>query len=667
VKRLIASLMLGMGVLWCACTQESQTLLSAGLQGTYDLSLVNDQLFVTSADRNELRVLELKEDALLRRFARAPNPLEPLSIPVLPRPQALTHDLRYDENGSERPGPYVFARSSGATLVSVVSVASLREVARLDTLKITEALAERSAGPVTAIAALAPAAEGEPSTLYFATQETTGARLWRVRLPSAPETLESFEGPFDVKGFGPVSTPLTAGEAVGSLLVLPSGRLAVSTLRGQALNPGRSFTLDPEGTEPERELNFGGAQVLKLFTHERIPEAEGRAGLNEGARIFGLLDPSNCVAPPCVSGVLAVESTTGGVANDSSGSPMLPINAGSGLPMGLSLSRDTKLTIQTGESRDITLPLLGVVPLSTGGILFFDALNLIQINTGAIWTSDQQPNTATATLSLVDVVGNVTDASSDLTFEGTFGTTRDESYVLAYQGTFAGMSALERDVASQTFQVPVLLDEEKQPAVRPGDRIVLLADIAGQQPCSTDVTVREIQRGSPTPASDVLVPEEALPEACAGYPYFQVRAAGAQPLVLSGPGEAFIRRLGTGDVFSRSRSYFFHPPGYSGRSEDTAVTIRVLRNLEDTNRPLARGERFVVTTASHYFPYLITVDIGTYADLQSFRLPGPVVRAKVGDSDYAYIVYPSANGVLQVSLTSLVVGVANGQGLFTYR
>ncbi|WP_434380517.1 hypothetical protein [Melittangium boletus] len=666
MKRLMLPMMVGLGLVWGACTQSAQSQLVAGLQGTYDLSRVNDRLFVTSTDRNELRVLELNPDAQLRRFARAPNPLEPLAIPVLPRPQALTHDVRYDEAGSEQPGPYVYARSNGSTLISVVSAESLREVVRLDTVALTAALPERSVGPVTAIAARAPAAEGEPSILYFATRENTGARLWRVRLPASPEALEALEGAYDVKGFGPSTSALTASEAVSSLLVLPAGRLAVSTLRGETRNPGRSFWLDPEAGGAEQVLDFAGGQVLKLFTHERVAEAEGRAAVAEGTRIFGLLDPSNCAAAPCASGVLAVESATGVVSNDATGYRMLPLNAGAGLPTGLSLSRDTRLSVQPGESRTTVVPLLGIVPLSTGGILFFDALTLQQLNTGATWASPEQANTVSATLSFVDVVGNATDATADLTFSGTFGTTRDETYVLAYQGVFAGMGVLERDPASATFRVPALLDEERLAAVRPGDRIVLLADAAAQQPCGTDVTVGEIQRDSPAVGSDTLVPTGALPEECAGYPFFQVRAAGTQPLVLGGAGEAFIRRMGTGDLFTRSKSYFFHPPNYSGRAEDLAVSIRVLRNLEDTNRPLARGDRYVVGTRSYFAPYLISVDL-SYSDLRRFRLPGPVVQARVGDTDFAYIAYPSANGLLQVTLTSLVSGAANAQGLLPYQ
>ena len=154
---------------------------------------------------------------------------------------------------------------------------------------------------------------------------------------------------------------------------------------------------------------------------------------------------------------------------------------------------------------DSAVPLLGIVPLSTGGLLFFDALNLTQINTGAAWAEGVPVNSATATLSLVDVVGTAVDASADLTFEGTYGTTRDETYVLTYQGVVPGMTALTRDPASATFTVPSLTGADGAPAVRVGDRIVLVADLAGQQVCGTDLVIAEVRAATPAAGQDVLV------------------------------------------------------------------------------------------------------------------------------------------------------------------
>jgi hypothetical protein len=676
VKRFMVSLVLGVGVVLGACTQQDPVALPAGLQGTYDLALVNDLLFVTSTDRNELRVLQLTEDATKRGFVRAPNPLEPLAIAVLPRPQALARDVRYDAEGNERTGAYVYARSSGSAIISVVDSAAdrLREVARLDTRLLTGA----SSGPVTAFAALATEQEAGSSTLYFATQEPEGARLWRALLTTDTQTLAAPPVPLTAE----LVLELAADEAVSSLLVLPDPNLlAVSTRRGQSGNPGTSFILEVNTKARRTTLDFGGAQVLQLVTHGRVPgedaQPERRA---PGARIFGVLDPSNCTQPAapapavaCQSGILAVDSTTGARAKDFTGAPMLPINSGSGLPMGLSLSTNTLLSVQGGETREATVPLLGIVPLSTGGILFFNALDLVHLNVGALWAATDTPNTATASVSLVDVLGNNVDPSTpnrraDIAFSGTFGVTPDETYVLTAEGVLPNASRLARAPATSTFEAPIvdaLEDGSVQPSVRPGDLIVLLPEDTSLPACAESVRVAEVQRATPTAPTALLVPAGALPAACADYPRFEVRAGGERSLVLTGPAGNYLQRMGTGSTYSRAGTYFFHPPGYAGQATGTAVSLTVTRDLRQS--PVARDQRFVVTTASHFFPYILSVDIVNYDVLRKFRLPGPVVRARVGDTDFAYIVYPSANAILQMNLSTVTAGAANALGLVPFR
>ncbi|EPX55824.1 hypothetical protein D187_008385 [Cystobacter fuscus DSM 2262] len=675
MKRFMVSLVLGLGALLCACTQQDPVALPAGLQGTYDLALVNDLVFVTSTDRNELRVLQLTEDVTKRGYVRAPNPLEPLAIPVLPRPQALARDVRYDAEGNERTGTYVYARSGGSSVISVVdsAVDKLREVARLDTRLMTGV----SSGPVTAFASLATEQEGGSSTLYFATQEPAGARLWRAPLSTDPQALASPPAPLTAE----LILELAADESVNSLLVLPDPNLiAVSTHRGQFGHPGTSFILEVNTKVRRTTLDFGGAQVLQLVTHSRVPgedaQPERRAA---GARIFGVLDPSNCTQPAapapaatCPSGILAVDSTTGTLAKDFTGYPMLPINSGPGLSMGLSLSTNTLLSVQGGEKREATVPLLGIVPLSTGGILFFDALNLVHLNVGAAWLATETPNTATAAVSLLDVVGNNVDPSTpdrraDIAFSGTFGVTRDEAYVLTSEGVLPNASRLERDPATPTFTVPIvdaLEDGVARPSVRPGDLIVLLPEDTSLPACAESVLVGEVQRAPAAPTA-LLVPAGALPAACADYPRFAVRAGGERSLVLTDAAGNYLQRMGTGSTYSRADTFFFHPPGYAGQATGTAVSLTVTRDLRQS--PVGRDQRFVVTTASHFFPYLLTVDLVNYDALRFFRLPGPVVRARVGNTDFAYIVYPSANAILQMNLSTVVAGAANALALATFR
>ncbi|MFY0578431.1 hypothetical protein ACN28S_32700 [Cystobacter fuscus] len=368
---------------------------------------------------------------------------------------------------------------------------------------------------------------------------------------------------------------------MSSLLVLPDPNLlAVSTHRGQFGNPGTSFILKLDAKARSTTLDFGGAQVLQLVTHGRVPGEDTQPGRRAaGARIFGVLDPSNCTQPAapapavaCQSGILAVDSTTGALAKDFTGYPMLPINSGPGLPMGLSLSTNTLLSVQGGEKRESTVPLLGIVPLSTGAILFFDGLNLVHLNVGATWLATETPNTATATISLLDVVGNNVDPSTpdrraDIAFSGTFGVTRDEGYVLTSERVLPNTSRLERDPATPTFTVPIveaLEDGVVRPSVRPGDLIVLLPENTSLPACAQSVLVGEVQR-APGAATALLVPVGALPEACVDYPRFEVRAGGERPLVLTDAGGNYLQRMGTGSTYSRADTFFFHPRATRGR------------------------------------------------------------------------------------------------------
>ncbi len=729
MKRLIVSLMVVAGALLSACTEEEEFQQTAGLAGTYDVALVSypkeggeagpDLLFITSTDNNELRVLSLEEEAEERRFVRAPNPLQPLAIPVLPRPQALTRDVRYDASGNEQTGRLVFARSSGSTQISVVSAQRdvLREVRRLETTRLTRGA---SVGPVTAFAARAPEQQDGATTLFFATQETTGARLWSATLP-ARTVLEGEVGLKEEERTAIEATPLpvltlpTTGVAVNALLVMPEpadvpshpGVLAVAT-RGGA---GTVYRVDlrPVGGG-QQVLNFGGAQVLQLATHGRVQYEEVRQvsrapvqrvtetrTLEAGARVFGIIDPSNCGVLAQCTGVVAVDVATGQVARDRTALDaqnnlvntyeMFPLSAGSGLPTGLSLATNRNLRVQTGEptdrfdpeqlnseeptrQRSLTVPVLGIVPLSNGAILFFDAVNLIHFNVDALWAPGVQKNTVTSTLTLTNAQGaaraprDPRNANPDVVVSGTFGVTRDQTYVLTYQGLLPGMASVQRQ-QDGTFQVPYVPRVGKGPVPQPGDTITLLSAATGGQACATDVRVLSVQAPVAPATQATLVPSGDLPAGCADvntYPYFQVRAGGAQPLVLSSSSEDYLARLGTGGEYSRTGPYFFHPPGYTGLRENLDVRIRVPgERLDDPQIGLTRGDRYVVTTDGHFYPYLISVELG--GDLFFFRLPGSVVQATVDRVDYAYIAYPSANGVLQVELTNITAGVANRFGL----
>jgi hypothetical protein len=650
VKRIVVALMVVAGGMLSACNNEEQVGNSgrAGLAGTYDLARVGDLLFVTSTDRNELRVLELAEQPKDRGFLRAPNPFQALAIPVLARPQALARDVRYVD-GAEVAGPYVYVRSNGATKVSLVAAGRehLRELTRLD----TSALAG-SQGPVTAFAARGPEEEGGSSTLYYATQEQGGARLWRLRVP-APQALSQGAA---MPAPEPLALALPEGESVISLLMLPEpGWFALST-RGAAGSSGSSFKVD-EHSLAMMPLHFG-APVLQLSTHPRVGDT-----LAAGERIFGLLEPAFCGAQPPCTGVLAVDSATGTVSQasfrdpeDPTGPelpryPMVTIGASPGLPMGVTLAVDSDLLFPRDGGREVRkFPLLGIVTLSSGEILFFDALTL-----RAMDINKARAEAPVAAYNAVGGARQVPDLKSIITAEVTDGVTRNTHYRLLYQGILPGLSGLQRDPtsASRRFEVPAVPHGIPiEQLVRPGDVIVLHPEGTGTV-CTTDVEVNAVEPPVAPGQPAVLVTDSALPAACATFPRFLVRASGEAPLVLfSGTGE-YLRRMGEGDTYEVRGPYYFLPEDYTGAQEGLAVRISITGPIP--RPPVERGDMFVVSSQSNFFPFAITMD----AQLARYRLPGSVVHARLGDKDRAFISYPSANGILQVDLESVLADAPN--------
>jgi hypothetical protein len=171
-----------------------------------------------------------------------------------------------------------------------------------------------------------------------------------------------------------------------------------------------------------------------------------------------------------------------------------------------------------------------------------------------------------------------------------------------------------------------------------------------------------------------------IPEECRGYEYFHVRAAGSKPFVVTNSSGAYLGRIAVGETFSITKPYFFHPyapsnpddprVNYRGESQGTEVSIRL---RPQTARQ--RGDRYVVNTTSNYFPFFSAVDITYSGEFRFFRLPGSVVQARiqVGKPEeptydyFAYIAYPSADGVLEMDLELVAPGAPSVRGLLPYR
>ncbi|MBM4381635.1 MAG: hypothetical protein FJ086_20400, partial [Deltaproteobacteria bacterium] len=338
-----------------ACTQASSRP-PARMQATQALQLAGDLVFIASSGKDELRVMDLSATPV--DFVRAPNPLEPLSVPVLRQPASLERDRGWERGAdgrwAELPPRYVYAWSPGGTEVSVVGAAredGLKELRRVPLGQ-----------PITALAA-AVGATG--STLYAATWEggaAGGARatLWAVPLPPVAEVGSAALAPRAVRTFD--------GGRVEALAVLP-GREALVVARRVPAAEGEGEVSFLEVASPQAlvSLRFPGAvdaqvrEDCETLAANRAADVGGRrvrgdcgfgapvralevqadvAGAPDAVRVFGLLDEATCASGVQCVGIEAVELTRAGgegpavaprIAREAyTGLPMLPIRPASG-------------------------------------------------------------------------------------------------------------------------------------------------------------------------------------------------------------------------------------------------------------------------------------------------------------------------------------------------
>lgn len=336
-------------------------------------------MFVTSTDTSELRVFQPFREGINNSgdWARAPNPLETLSVPVLDQPMLLVADEGRTIDGRVT-GAYVYASRPGATEVSIVSVRALKQLGGRPV---------PLPGALTSLAAwMDVTGPTLPATtsLYISTWDGARARVLRASLPTNEEQLvaqlETSALTFtEIAGFD--------GEAIRALQLVPSraGRavdgapfcdtsLCVAMATRKSAGTGRSVLFDPT-TGRSVALNFG-AQVRDLALSLR---ADG------DVRLFGVIDEEPCGGPAC-GGVLSVDLLSGTTASgfprslDVSGAPMAPIRSNGGLIQGLTVAPNAALRmgIETVVDGTVTFPVgevafseLGAFSASDGTINFF--------------------------------------------------------------------------------------------------------------------------------------------------------------------------------------------------------------------------------------------------------------------------------------------------------
>lgn len=641
---------------------------AAKLVGARDLVRVDDLMVVTSSERDELRAIDLEPgEGLLRQFLPAPNPIEPLSIPVLNRPTNLAVDTRWGDFqypdagavsvGVELYGPYVYAASPGTAEISIVDVSAkrggnaLREVARLPT-----------AAPVSALAAFGDVA-AQKSTLYFATFDGEQAVLQRLTIaqPSAGGVAKA-----DLTNAVEVLSSLP-DTAIIDIVVLPNQRIAYAE-RAASGRTGDTVVLDVI-TKAKKVMQFP-SPVRRLMTHGRVemqycPEracTEPAVKVIEpGDRLFGVLDEEFCGTAAC-SGVLSVDTQTGQVSADApglslpacgadggvaSGGPcarsdadrqMLPIAFG-GLPNGLAVAPGGVLNLPVdGTYGPVALDALGVTTIANGTIVYWQAgqLTPIDVNSApATLTFSRVINGADGGATLPDgvahpatsedggVIGSLTDALAS-----------DEVIFVTAAGALPGLSGLP--IVNATMSASVASRAQV------GDAVEL--------PGCADGEVTAV--GSGTVSVRLNAPDAGVTcTAAVGT----VRAAGAQPYVVTGEASGYLGRIGAGQTASLGDlPAKYHPADYDPR----AKLLRL--SMTDGDLP-PKDTQWLLVAAAGFQSYAVAIDV---AQGCGTTLPGAVQHDPI--RQHTFVAYPSGNSVVEINSPAIVRGTLQSQ-YFCYR
>ncbi len=661
--------LLVLGLALAACTPSSGYS-RGGLSGAHDLALTDEYLFITSADTNDLKVLQLTvpNSPGQRTYVAAPNPLETLSIPVITRPTSLALDDQW-VNGRVVHGSYLYVSRPGGSEMSVVGAAraEFREISRLV-----------SPAPVTSTAAVK--LDADRSRLYFATYDGALGSLYSIDLPTSPAALRALPA---AQLTSLIKLVITFGsDTVVSMLVVPglNGRtaedqafcdltvnhcLVVGTRRASGTD-GQTLMIDPVSLRRAPLGYPGPVRFLTTNGQTVLPDGLDTPARGAGHRIFAILDEEKCGGSNC-GGVIAVDTVTshertGGfpVAQYADGGAMLPLTFGDSLPVGLAIGTNPSFTADSGVTRLLTAngdggislnwyAALGVATSANGQVTFFDSTTLLQI--------DGDDNQAYASNPLYfDNNGYLAEWVTGLD-AGTDSNLRAQSISVAdgvwrsqlIQTFWEGIlndASLPIAAPSTTLAVPVSL----VPRLKVGDFVVFQSAAA----LCADAPITAI--GVDT------ISIAAVPRGCFDVISFNVRAGPAAPFaIFRGQQPRYLGRAGAGDQFVWNEAVpYVRLSGY----DPSKPALTMSFGLDTVDAGVGRGSLWQFFIASGYSPYSFIVDPNSVGC--STQLPGQVIvdnrRAHV------YVLYPSSNSVIDVD-PGLAQRVALGalQGTYCYH
>jgi hypothetical protein len=684
-----------------ACTQSAVPP-PAHIVGTNSLVVVNDLLFVTSPGAAELRALDLRISP--RDFVRAPNPLEPLSIPVLDSPTSLARDIDYNADGylldDRMYNPYVYVKGAASAEISVVGTRRDKQLVELKRLV--------ASGIVTAIAARAPPGgdPAQPSTLYFATWNGSQGNLWQQSIPPTdPTTGRMSADPGQQLPLGYGAGGSTVGESVSSILVLPNNRIAVAS-RAPGSPNGRTIILDASQQRGQQWVLQFPTPVRQLATHTTAndPNADGNPiVLRAGARIFGVLDEDACGTSTDCPGIIAVDGLESSPrftmrSFDGSGAPMLPIRFGVGLTSTVSLApslysvsdltRGVALAINSSTVQ--RFPLLGIVTSGSGFIYFFDANNLNLVNTrtsagvsypnlgafvvGLVYYDDVSPPNP-RTYVPGPIPGDSTDATNPApAIQVALGAAFDEFVFVTYQGIITGFRDLPTSSPDGVIQLPFGSADTRR-LIAGKDRIQINNTATESEGICTEVALTGVNM------TTGLLEFSGGPIQCPSTATFSVRAGGDQPgdqpYVVEGTVTGYLGRTGNNQTFAFPTSfpdiyarYFYHqPPGdpvFTFDPTNPQPQIQFSMGPGDLN--IKRDYHYSFQVNSNYAANYITVDLSIGIE---FHAPG--ASAYVGalpdntDISRIYVAYPAANAVLEFAPELLIPNNPNSRNIAAFR